>query len=81
MSDIGAKLINTYDVPFALMWYLSESGMKLGLRSKADRSGIDVSIVAKAIHPKGGGHYAASGATIPPEEFKSNEFFKTLVGL
>lgn len=81
MSDIGAKLVNTYDVPFALMWYISESGMKLGLRSKADRSGVDVSIVAKAIHPKGGGHYAASGAMIPPEEFKSNEFFKTLVGL
>lgn len=78
MSDIGSIVCNENNVPFVLMWYLSNEGLKLGLRSKADKSGVDVSIVANRLHPKGGGHYAAAGAMFNFNELDNPEVHNIL---
>ena len=81
MSDIGAKLVEKYSAPFTLMWTITDSGMKIGLRSKSDKTGVDVSYIASIIHPQGGGHYAAAGAMIPFTDFETNPYFKLILGL
>lgn len=81
MSDIGSMLVNSEPVPFALMWYLGPEGIKIGMRSIADKSQTDVSEVAKTLHTKGGGHYCASGALIPFNEIQTNQYALRILGL
>lgn len=61
-SDIGNRLCEMPDVPFAAVWYMRPDGSRqFSLRSS---SGFDVSEIAKLF--RGGGHAAAAGFTLEP---------------
>lgn len=80
-SDIGSMLNNMYpESDFALLWYITDKGMKIGLRSKSDKSKTDVSKIAQAIHPSGGGHYSAAGVNVSFELLSSTQILKDILG-
>lgn len=66
-DDCGAKLAARDDTDFSLMWNTPDlTDVRLSFRSA---NGFDVSKVAKSLG--GGGHKAASGATVTLDKFKT----------
>jgi len=64
-SAMGDKL--RHDADFAVMWYMKADGtIKFGLRS-ARSFGADVSVIAAALNPHGGGHANSAGAIVTVE--------------
>jgi uncharacterized protein len=63
-SEVGHELLKRHpDAPFAMTQHLLPSGKtKISLRSEDHRE--DVSVIARSINEKGGGHRNAAGATV-----------------
>lgn len=77
ISELGDVLHTKFESQYSIVWTKTISGFKFSFRSSKDKQ--DVSVIAKRFHPKGGGHYSASGALVPTDEVHDNELAKKVI--
>lgn len=79
-SDVASRILEKpeYEKGFAVCFNYYKDVLGFSLRSRKDLGLVDVSLIAKEISSKGGGHFSASGANIPYTECKDNDFVKSL---